>query len=130
MQKINFEPIGEAMRVFDTDSMTIYRRTEIINPDGTSGETSDKVPLYTDIPCHIDFISSDNPDGATAETQPIIVGIRLHCGLEVDLQNGDYIVANKLSNEGDILETYKGMIGEPTVTQSRKSAEMKMETNK
>ena len=26
MQKINFEPIGEAMRVFDTDKMTIYRR--------------------------------------------------------------------------------------------------------
>lgn len=130
MQKINFEPIGEAMRVFDTDKMTIYRRMEIINPDGTSGETTQLVPMYNDVPCHIDFISVDNPDGATAETQPIIIGIRLHCGLEVDLQNGDYVIASKLANNGNVLEEYKGLIGEPTVTQSRKSAEMKMETNK
>lgn len=130
MQKINFEPIGDAMRVFDTDTMTIYRRMEIENPDGTSGETTQLVPMYNDVPCHIDFISADNPDGATAATQPIIIGIRLHCGLEVDLQNGDYVVASKLANNGDVLEEYKGLIGEPTVTQSRKSAEMKMETNK
>lgn len=130
MQKINFEPIGEAMRAFDTDSMTIYRRMEIENPDGTTGETSQVVPMYENVECHIDFISSDNPDTATADTRPIIVGIRIHCGLEVDLQNGDYIIANKLADNGTILETYKGIIGEPTVTESRKSAEMKMETNK
>ena len=39
MDKINFEPIGEAMKAFDTDIMAIYRRMEIENPDGTSGET-------------------------------------------------------------------------------------------
>ena len=130
MQKINFEPIGDAMRLFDTDNITIYRRAEIENPDGTSGETSQLVPMYSNVPCHIDFISSDNPDGATAETQPIIIGIRIHCGLEVDIQNGDYVLANKLADNGTILETYKGMVGEPTVTQSRKSVEMKMETDK
>jgi len=130
MQKINFEPIGEAVKAFDTDKMTIYRRMETQNPDGTTGETPQNVPLYQDVACHIAFISSDNPDSATAETQPIIVGIRIHCGLEVDLQNGDYVIANKLSNNGEVLETYSGIIGEPTVTQSRKSAEMKMETDK
>ena len=130
MQKINFEPIGEAMKAFDTDKMAIYRRVDIENPDGTSGETSSLVPMYEDIPCHIDFVSSDNPDGATADTQPIIIGIRIHCSLEIDIQNGDYIIANKLADNGDVLETYKGAVGEPTVTQSRKSVEMKMETNK
>lgn len=130
MDKINFEPIGEAMKAFDTDIMAIYRRMEIENPDGTSGETSQLVPMYDDVACHISFISSDNPDGATADTQPIIIGIRIHCSLDVDIQNGDYIIANKLANNGEILETYKGIIGEPTVTQSRKSAEMKMETDK
>lgn len=130
MNKINFEPIGKAMRVFDTDKMSIFRRTEIENPDGTTGETSPNIPLYENVACHIDFITADNPDSATADTQPIIVGIRLHCGLEIDLQNGDYIIASKLANDGTIIETYKGLIGEPTVTQSRKSAEMKMETDK
>lgn len=130
MQKINFEPIGQSMRAFDTDKMSISRRTEIINPDGTTGETSSDTPIYENVACHIDFISSDNPDSATADTQPIIIGIRIHCGLEVDIQNGDYIVASKLANNGEVLETYSGIIGEPTVTQSRKSAEMKMETDK
>jgi hypothetical protein len=129
MNKINFEPIGEAMKAFDTDKMDISRRMEIINPDGTTGETTTDTPLYTDIACHIAFVTSDNPDSKTADSQPIIVGIQINCPLEVDLQNGDYIIAKKLANSGEILETYKGIIGEPTVSQSRKSAEMKMETD-
>ena len=45
MQKINFEPIGKAMQAFDTDKMDIYRRVEITNPDGTTGESSMEEPL-------------------------------------------------------------------------------------
>lgn len=128
MNKINFEPIGEALKAFDTDSMDIARKMEIENPDGTTGETGIETPIYTNVPCHIAFISADNPDSATSETKPIIVGLRINCSLDVDIQNGDYIIAKKLSNSGDVLETYKGVIGEPSVSQSRKSAEMKMET--
>ena len=128
MNKINFEPIGEALKAFDTDSMDIARKMEIENPDGTTGETEIETPIYTNVPCHIAFISADNPDSATSETKPIIVGLRINCSLDVDIQNGDYIIAKKLSNSGDVLETYKGVIGEPSVSQSRKSAEMKMET--
>lgn len=129
MNKINFEPIGEAMRAFDTDEIDISRNMEIQNPDGTTGETSPNVPLYEKIPCHIAFITADNPNSNTSDTKPIIVGLQINCGLEVDLQNGDYVVARKLSNDGEVLETYKGLIGEPTVSQSRKSAQMKMETD-
>ena len=129
MNKINFEPIGDAMKAFDTDKMDIYRRTETLNPDGTTGETSLVTPLYTDVPCHIAFISADNPNPATSDTQPIIVGLRIHCSLNIDLQNGDYLIVKKLANDGTVLETYKGLIGEPRVAQSRKSVEMKMETD-
>ena len=128
MNKVNFEPIGEALKAFDTDSMDIARKMEIENPDGTTGETGIETPIYINVPCHIAFISADNPDSATSETKPIIVGLRINCSLDVDIQNGDYIIAKKLSNSGDVLETYKGVIGEPSVSQSRKSAEMKMET--
>lgn len=128
MNKINFEPIGEALKAFDTDSMDIARKMEIENPDDTTGETGIETPIYANVPCHIAFISADNPDSATSETKPIIVGLRINCSLDVDIQNGDYIIAKKLSNSGDVLETYKGVIGEPSVSQSRKSAEMKMET--
>ena len=129
MNKINFEPIGIAMEAFDTDKMDIYRRQEIANPDGTTGETGIDVPLYTDIPCHVAFTKADNTNTATSETQPIIVGLRIHCNIDVDVQNGDYIVAKKLSDAGSVLETYKGNAGEPSVSQSRKSILMQMETD-
>lgn len=129
MDKINFEPIGEAMRAFDTDKMDISRRMEVQNPDGTTGETGITTPIYTNVPCHIAFITSDNPDPNTIDTKPIVVGLQINCGLEVDLQNNDYITAYKLADNGDVLETYTGTIGFPTTSQSRKSAEMQMRTD-
>ena len=129
MNKINFERIGEAIRLFDTDRMDIYRRMEIINPDGTTGETDLTNPIYKDVPCHIAFNTADNPDPNTVDTEPIIVGIQINCGLEVDLQKDDYIKAYKLSNNGDVLETYTGIIGFPTTDQARTSAQMQMRTD-
>lgn len=129
MKKINFEQIGQAMKAFDTDKIDIYRRMEVTNPDGTTGETGLDTPIYTGIACHVAFISADNPDVATSDTQPKIVGLQINCPLDVDIQNGDYIKAYKLSAEGEVLEVYTGIIGQPSVSQSRKSAQMKMETD-
>lgn len=129
MKKINFEPIGEAMKAFDTDKMDIYRRIEITNPDGTTGESSMEEPLYKNVPCHVAFIKADNSNPETIDTKPVIVGIQINCALEVDLQNNDYIKAYKLSDSGEVLETYQGVIGFPTTSQSRKSAQMQMRTD-
>lgn len=129
MNKIDFGPIGKALSAFDTDLIDIYRRLEIENPDGTSGETPSDVPLYTNVACHVAFVTADNPNSNTSDTKPIVVGLQINCPLDVDIQNGDYIVAKKLAANSEVLEVYKGTIGEPTVSQSRKSAEMKMETD-
>ena len=129
-KKINFEPIGEAMRAFDTDLMNISRKTPVVNPDGTTGETNVNTPLYSNVPCHIAFIEGDNPNPETIDTNPVIVGIEIHCGLEVDLQNNDYITAKKMADDGKtVLETYSGIIGFPSTSQSRKSAIMRMRTD-
>lgn len=129
MEKINFEPIGEAMKAFDTDKIDIGRRTEITNPDGTTGETAPTTPIYTNVACHISFDNIDNPDPNTAETRPIIKALTINCPLSVDLQNGDYITAYKLANNGTVIETYTGIIGEPSSSMSRKSATMQVRTN-
>lgn len=126
MNKVNFGIMSKALEIFDTDKIDIGRRLEIENPDGTTGETNPNQPIYINIPCHISFISADNPDSNSVDTKPIITGLRINCSLDVDLQNGDYITAYKLDNAGNVLETYKGIIGFPTVTESRKSAQMEM----
>ena len=129
MNKINFEPIGEAMKAFDTDKMDIGRRTEVLNPDGTSGETDPNTPIYTNIACHISFEQIDNPNPNTAETRPIIKALKISCPIEVDLQNGDLVTAYKLAADGTTIETYVGVVGEPSSSMSRKTAEMQVRTN-
>lgn len=129
MEKINFEPIGEAMKLFDTDKIDIARKSEILNPDGTTTETGIDTPMYTDVYCHISFQSIDNPNPNTAETKPIIQALTINCPLDVDLQNGDYITAYKLANNGTVIETYSGTIGEPVSSMSRKTANMQVRTN-
>lgn len=129
MQKINFEPIGNAMKGFDTDKMDISRKQEIQNPDGTTGETTLDTPLYEGVACHISFNQLDNADSNTASTKPVIEMLTINCPIEVDLQNGDLVKAYKLKYNGDIIETYIGTIGEPISSMSRKSAEMQVRTN-
>ena len=129
MEKINFGIMSNALTMLDTDKMDIGRRTEVTNPDGTTGETNPQTPLYTDVPCHISFVTADNPDAGTVDTKPTITGLKINCSLDVDIQKGDYIIARKLDADGTVLETYKGIIGFPTVTESRKSAEMEMRTD-
>lgn len=129
MNKINFEPIGKAMQLFDTDKIDIGRRGTIVNPDGTTGETTPDIPLYSNVACHLSFNDVDNPDPNTAETRPINKVLIINCPVEVDLQNGDYITAYKLSNDGTVLEQYNGIIGEPSTSMSRKSAEMSIRMN-
>lgn len=128
MEKINFEPIGEAMTAFDTDKIDISRKMPISNPDGTTGETMIDTPLYLNVFCHISIENIDNPDGNTAPTRPIIKALTINCPLSVDLQNGDYITAYKLAYDGTVIETYTGVIGEPSSSMSRKSATMQVRT--
>lgn len=129
MEKINFEPIGDAMTAFDTDKIDISRRMEVMNPDGTTGETMTDTPLYSDVACHISFNNVDNPDPNTAQTRPIIQSLTINCPLSVDLQNGDFIKAYKLAYDGTVIETYVGVIGEPSSSMSRKSASMEVRTD-
>lgn len=128
-KKVNFEPIGKAMEAFDTDKIDIGRKIPIVNPDGTEGETQDNIPIYTDIPCHISFEQLDYADTNTQETRPVNKILKISCNTKVDLQNGDLITAYKLDTEGNTIEVYQGVIGEPSTTMSRKTAEMQVRTN-
>lgn len=129
MNKINFESISKAMQIFDTDTIEIFRSIETINSDGTTGNEKLEEPIYKDIPCHISFITKDNPNPEAIDSQPIITMLKINCDLSVDLQKGDYIIAKKLAGDGTVLETYNGVIGFPQVSQSRKAVLMEMRSD-
>lgn len=126
MNKINFELISKAMQVFDIDEIDIFRDTETTNSDGTTGNAKLEEPIHKGIPCHISFVTKDNPNPEAIDSQPVITMLKINCDLFVDLQKGDYITAKKLANDGTVLEAYSGVIGFPQVSQSRKSVLMEM----
>lgn len=124
-----FHKLGRLMEKFDTDKMNIGRRQTITNPDGSTGETSPKDPIYTDVPCHISFEEADNPDNAINDTVPIISVVKVHCRADVDLQNNDYVTAFRLSESGEVLETYEGSIGFPVMHKNRQVVLLSMKQN-
>lgn len=122
MSKIDFtrlsQPISNAL---DTDYIDIYRQVEG-NPE--------RDLLYSNVPCHIAIKTSDNADPSRVDTQPIITSLRIHCGTWVDLKNNDYIVAKKCDLNGNILNYYEGIIGEPATSMARQFVDMAMSSER
>lgn len=111
---INFQNISSIIsKNFDIDLMDIKRNG---------------IEIYSNIPCNIQINSSDNADTTSIDVVPIITSLTIHMNQYVDIQNNDYIVAKRMSNDRKILEAYVGVCGFPSVWQARKSVNMTMST--
>ena len=109
---IDFGKIGDiASKFFDSDYIDIKR--------DMGGKLQE---VYSNIPCHVAYASTDNPDPTTVDTKPIIQSITVHCPLYVDIRNNDFIVAKKIGSDGSLIATYSGRCGNPVVSQGRKKA--------
>lgn len=116
MSGFNFGQIGNIMsELFDSDFLDIKRDVG-----------SNLQELYSNIPCHIAFASTDNPDPTTVDIKPIIQSINVHMPLWVDIQNNDFIVAKRMDSEGNLLKTYSGRCGNPIVSEGRQKVLMTM----
>ena len=116
MSGFNFGQIGEVIsELFDTDYVDIKR--------DSSGQLEE---VYSNIPCHIAYSSTDNPNPETVDIKPIIQALSVHFPLWVDVKNNDFIVAKKMSNDGDLLEVYSGRCGNPIVSQGRQKVMVAM----
>ena len=116
MSGFNFEQIGSIMsEMFDTDYVDIKRDV-----------SSQLQEVYSNIPCHIAFASTDNPDPATVDIKPIIQSLNVHFPLWVDVKNNDFIVAKRMDNNGNLLAVYSGRCGNPIVSQGRQKVSVAM----
>lgn len=116
MNGFDFGKIGDIVsNVMDTDYIDIKR-----DVDGSL------VEVYSNIPCHIAYVSIDNPDAKTIDIKPIIQGITLHFPLWVDVRNNDFVIAKKIGSDGSIEGLYSGRCGNPVVSMGRKKVFMEM----
>ena len=116
MSGFNFGQIGNIMsEMFDTDYVDIKRDV-----------SSQLQEVYSNIPCHIAFASTDNPDPTTVDIKPIIQSLNVHFPLWVDVKNNDFIIAKRMDNDGNLLEVYSGRCGNPIVSQGRQKVSVAM----
>ena len=116
MSGFNFGQIGNIMsELFDTDYIDIKR--------DISGQVQE---IYSNITCHIAYNSSDNPDPTTIDIKPVVQSLIIHLPLWVDIKNNDFLIAKKMSNDGNLLKTYSGRCGNPVVSQGRQKVVMNM----
>lgn len=101
--------------VMDTDYIDIRR-----NVAGALTE------IYSNIPCHVSYSNTDNPDPTTVDVKPVITSLSVNMGNWVDVENDDFIVAKKMGADGNVQSVYSGRCGEPTVSQGRKKVSVAM----
>ena len=82
--------------------------------------------VYSNIACHLEMSSADNPDPLTIDLKPIVQTVIVHMPIWVDVQNNDFIVAKKMNSNGEIIQVYSGRCGNPATDQSRKKVIMTM----
>lgn len=106
---------GTISQFFDTDYADIRR--------DVGGRLQE---IYSNVPCHIAFASTDNPNPETVDIKPIIQSLNIHFPLWVDVQNNDFIIAKRMGGNNDLLAVYSGRCGNPIVSQSRKKVSVIM----
>ena len=64
-------------------------------------------PLYSDVQCRISFNISDNPETTGEDSNPIYLQVKIFCAPNVDIQKGDILVAERIGDEGEVIETIR-----------------------
>lgn len=104
---------GKLLSPTYTDKLSINRFIEVTNPDGTIGMGLPKEPVYSDVRCRISFNISDNPETTKEDSNPIYLQIKIFCSPNEDIQKGDILVANRIGDDGEVLESYNGIANLP-----------------
>lgn len=110
------------------DRFDVYRHGTETDANGATHQVCYQMPAMSDQPCQI---SPEQADDAMPRPQALLNAdqyISIHCRPELDLINGDYIIARKMRN-GAVVRTYKGTIGEPKVYPTHIKATFKVDSS-
>ena len=116
---------------FDRISSTIssYMDTDLLDITRYAEGAKEASIVASNVPCHIEICSADNPEPLAVDVLPVVSSLRVHMPTSVDVQNGDYLIAKKMSSPGDVLIAYRGVCGHPAVDQARQYITLVMQTD-
>lgn len=119
MKISGFAPILSTMF---TDAMDIRRYQDVENEDGTTDTVMPLEPIYANVPCRVSFSSEDSPQDYEVDRVPIRVAPKIFCGPNIQIKAGDFVTVRRLNDIGEIIATYTGKLGLPSVYITHKEA--------
>jgi hypothetical protein len=105
-----------------TDKMDITRYIERTNSDNTTETVLPDTPLYTNVDCRISFVSEESPKDVSVDDNPVKSTPKIFCMIDADVQAGDYITVRRFDDNGNIMATFSGQIGLPSIYPTHKEA--------
>lgn len=105
-----------------TDRMSISRYQDRENSDETTDTILTDAPLYSDIPCRLSFASRENPEDSEVDDTPVKISPKIFCKRDVDIRAGDFITVKRFDDDGNIIASYSGKAGLPSVFITHKEA--------
>lgn len=115
-----FSRLGQALSIFDTDLIVSARKKNT----GT-----DYPPKVENKPCHLTINMNDMVGGVDIGGQqqsPVQIYGTIFTDQSIILDDSDIVIVQKRDKEGNVLATYEGECGIPTVKQCRKECQFKI----
>ena len=118
---MRFGGINYFLNILYDDRMSVYRNSTILNEDGTTEYTRSETPVYDNIKCRISFNNKrDNVSADAAHMTQKDIGVNpldlvpvIFCDTQYVLKAGDYVVVNRLDDDGVVRDTVQGYISKP-----------------
>lgn len=108
--KLPLKKLAKVYEMLYHDRMDITSVEESADEDGATINAYPDIPQQKDVPCRISLSSKDAPIGPEELYNKVEIHPIIFCGPTVDVKAGDKIVVRRLDSDGNVYETYEGML--------------------
>lgn len=98
-----------------TDRMDVFHYIDEIQEDGTTQTKLSNNPAWRNAPCRISLSTDENPSDNQVDSVPIKTSPKIFFKTSVALKAGDYVVVRRFDDDGNVMCTYSGKAGMPSV---------------
>lgn len=105
-----FKKVAKLYELLYQDRMDITSVEETTDEDGATVNDYSTTPQQTDIHCRISFPDKDAPKEPGELYNKVEIYPVIFCSPTVNVKAGDKIVVRRLDDDGNVYETYEGML--------------------
>lgn len=104
---------GSLLQLMYKDKMDVYRYSQYEEEDGSTYIGLSDKPIYSQIPCRVSFVTNDISEPTAEDINHLSLHIKIFCAANTDIKKGDKLVAYRMGDNGEVLETYTGKASKP-----------------